>query len=237
MKTSTQIMIDLRLQWPLQLSPAHAIPGDNERVIELPLAVDVLGLHRPGLVLDAGCALLPFMLALPPTVATAARVMHLTQNIGTEPIIAKGEQLSYVSADLRNLSMFADRAFDAVGCISTLEHVGMDNAVYGAAVEADPDSKWTALRELIRVTKQTLFLTVPFREQAIENPKWTYFTRTMLAQMTDLLTPLGSIERAFYGRLSGDRWYGGSPVPLEGLDEIDPFAHVAQIMCMKWTRA
>ena len=43
---------------------------------------------------------------------------------------------------------FPDDSFDQVLLVSTLEHVGADNTVYGLAAEDDPASRGDALREL-----------------------------------------------------------------------------------------
>src|SRR5207302_9377638 len=75
----------------------------------------------------------------------------------------------YEFADLRRLP-YRDDWFSIVLCISTLEHVGLDNRIYGADVEsADPDKEaLLAMRELLRVTAKggTLLLSVPFGARA-----------------------------------------------------------------------
>jgi SAM-dependent methyltransferase len=65
-------------------------------------------------------------------------------------------------ADLRELP-FEDGWFDATLCISTLEHIGMDNRVYSADDSSDEQGDLTALRELGRVTKSggRVLITVP----------------------------------------------------------------------------
>jgi SAM-dependent methyltransferase len=67
-----------------------------------------------------------------------------------------------VVGDLRALP-FADGSFDAALCISTLEHIGRDNSVYGLDGAADAAGMEKALRELRRVLAGhgRLFLTVP----------------------------------------------------------------------------
>jgi SAM-dependent methyltransferase len=58
---------------------------------------------------------------------------------------------------------FADGAFELAFCVSTLEHVGVDNSVYGVAGEHDDGGQERALRELHRVLGRggRLLLTVP----------------------------------------------------------------------------
>jgi SAM-dependent methyltransferase len=72
--------------------------------------------------------------------------------------------VSSTVADLRELP-FADAQFDATLCISTLEHIGMDNQVYfdSSGQRVDEQGDLTALRELGRVTKPggRVLVTVP----------------------------------------------------------------------------
>ncbi|MDE3025359.1 MAG: methyltransferase domain-containing protein [Acidobacteriota bacterium] len=67
-----------------------------------------------------------------------------------------------VIADVRRLP-FADERFDFVVCVSTLEHVGRDNAVYGVDAEPDAAGAEAALRELHRVLSRDgrLLVSVP----------------------------------------------------------------------------
>lgn len=76
------------------------------------------------------------------------------------------DRVRYEFADLRHLP-YRDAWFTSVLCISTIEHVGLDNTIYGARSEraADPTREATrALEELARVTAPggTLLLSVPF---------------------------------------------------------------------------
>jgi SAM-dependent methyltransferase len=82
--------------------------------------------------------------------------------------------VSCLYEDLRALPYRASY-FDAVACISTLEHVGMDNRLYGSDLPpaAEPQREAArALDELVRVLAPggTLFLTVPYG--AAEDHGW-----------------------------------------------------------------
>lgn len=77
------------------------------------------------------------------------------------------QKASYIFVDLRQLA-FLDNSFDIVVCISTLEHIGMDNTmIYTKNKKYEESKKEDYLRvvsELKRILKPegVLFITVPF---------------------------------------------------------------------------
>jgi SAM-dependent methyltransferase len=83
--------------------------------------------------------------------------------------------VSYVFGDLRDLD-FRDERFDAVACISTIEHVGMDNTMYAedlaSAQRSDKSEFVLAVKELKRVLKTggSLYISFPFGRY--ENHGW-----------------------------------------------------------------
>jgi SAM-dependent methyltransferase len=134
--------------------------GFDERAVEYPwLFSRGLG----GKVLDAGSVLnhrhvlervLPEVEAL--TITTLA----------PEPTAFTELGVSYLYADLRELP-FRDGWFDEVVCLSTLEHVGMDNTTYGADAPRAADAAAAgsrALAELLRVVRAggRIHVSVPF---------------------------------------------------------------------------
>lgn len=203
------------------------IQWHNERCIEIPLSQSLLDLRSPGRILDAGCSVNGVMHPEMP-----AEVTHVTLSLREEPIFPGHRH--YVEADLRDLSPFPDQAFDRTACISTLEHVGMDNATYGAPVEADPGSVVQAVRELYRVTKDLLFITVPFREAPLDCGRWRYFTPETL--QSDLCTqfPTDRLKHrtlAYYAEHKGC-WSG----PFDKPQAVDGDGHkVQQIVCLLLT--
>jgi SAM-dependent methyltransferase len=134
----------------------EAPSGNDERLIEIPWA---LARVRPGdRVLDVGTAN-----AEPAYVAAlAGRAREIT---GVDLAETDIPGIRTVVADVRDLP-FEDGAFDLVLCVSTLEHVGRDNRVYGAAQEADPHGVADALDELRRMLADggRLVVTVPCGE-------------------------------------------------------------------------
>lgn len=173
--------------------PVTGITGDNERCIEVPLALEVLRLTEPGWVLDAGCALNGHLYV---TAAPQSHVVHITQAIGSEKLRAEGrEPISYISADLRDLRIIADGAFDRAVCVSTLEHIGMDNRTYGGTLENDPDSAFEAFRELLRVTHGPILVTVPGATTSWMDPRGRH----------RFFSP---VDVGRLARLAGARWFG-----------------------------
>lgn len=140
----------------------------DARVVEVPWVLSRLP-RTSSTILDAGSSLnYEHYLTAPPLVDK-----HLTiLTLAPERRCYAHRRISYVFDDLRHTSL-RDSSFDQIVCISTLEHVGMNNALYtGEENPIDPISHLDAIREFRRVLKPggTLFLTVPFGRR--ENHGW-----------------------------------------------------------------
>jgi SAM-dependent methyltransferase len=136
----------------------QAPPGTDERVVEVPW---VLSRLRPeGRVLEVGYAY-----AEPAYLAALLR--SGVELVGVDLATREVEGMEVVEADVRELP-FEDGSFDQVLLVSTLEHVGADNTVYGLEAESESDgaSRARALRELRRVLRPdgALLVTVPLGE-------------------------------------------------------------------------
>jgi SAM-dependent methyltransferase len=132
--------------------------GSDERPIEIPWCLARYD-GEPS-VLDVGYAFAePAYLA--GLVALGARDL-----VGVDLAEAEVPGLRPVVADVRELP-FGDGIFELAFCISTLEHVGLDNAVYGIEGERDAAGPQRALRELHRVLARNgrMLVTVPCGER------------------------------------------------------------------------
>lgn len=177
--------------------PVWTAIGPNERCVEFPVAAGFLQLNRPGSILDAGCALNQDIKG--PFVAT---LTHFTQSMKREKQ-QPSERRRYLEGDLRDLSQFADRTFDRVLCMSTLEHIGCDNSRYAAPIENCPETIGLAAAELWRVTKQGLLFSVPFRLTYWRERGWQYLTPESLLAIAP---PTADVT--FYRKAEDATWSG-----------------------------
>jgi SAM-dependent methyltransferase len=139
-----------------RLSWLQAAPGTDERVVEIPWVLSRVA--EFGRVLEVGYAH-----------AEAAYLAALMRTgvdlVGVDFAARDLEGIETAQADVRALPFDAG-AFDQVLLVSTLEHVGADNSVYGVAGEPDDDARLRALRELRRILRKggRMLVTVPMGE-------------------------------------------------------------------------
>jgi SAM-dependent methyltransferase len=141
------------------LPAGHGV-GLSERVVEYPW---LLGSGLGGRVLDAGSVL--------NHTHVLDRVLPLVERLDIVTLAPERRSwpergVSYLYADLRELPL-RDGFYDQVVSLSTLEHVGMDVALYGGNVGGAPDPQLEArraMKALRRVLKPggTLYLSVPY---------------------------------------------------------------------------
>jgi SAM-dependent methyltransferase len=183
--------------------PAELGVGVDERTVEYPWYFAHCS-PAPGPRLDAGSTLNHRFLVTRPefhpsdwTFLTLAPEAECHWTLGA----------SYMFADLRSLP-FRDDYFVEIACLSTIEHVGLDNEGYtGKAVSAESRRLdfLTALDELRRVLRPggRLLLTVPFGRY--QNFGWSQqFDAALLDQLTDRFAPTKA-DFTFF-RYSADGW-------------------------------
>jgi SAM-dependent methyltransferase len=139
-----------RLRW------LHAPAGTDERVVEVPWVLSRL--LPEGRVLEVGYAFAE-------TAYLGALLRCGLEVVGADLASRDVAGMDTVEADVRELP-FEDASFDQVLLVSTLEHVGAENEVYGLDVQPDPGARLEALKELRRVlgSSGSLLATVPLGE-------------------------------------------------------------------------
>ncbi|CAA9475586.1 MAG: hypothetical protein AVDCRST_MAG69-409 [uncultured Solirubrobacteraceae bacterium] len=148
------------------------VPGDvNERIVEIPYALSALGTRPPGArVLDVGSA--ESLIAL-----HCASLGYETVALDLRPYPFAHPNLEVVVSKLEEWDA-GDRSFDAILCISTLEHVGL--GWYGETQE-DEGADRRALDRLGAMLAPDGFvvLTVPYGTAGVDAVQRTYDGRAL----------------------------------------------------------
>lgn len=165
----------------------------DERLIEMPwVLARYTGAPR---VVDVGYAN-----AVP---GYLAELVHAAPGevIGLDPVDASMPGVRSVVGDLRAIPL-DDDSVDALLCVSTIEHVGRDNTVYGSGAERDESGILRALEEIARVLAPggRALLTVPVGAEEdhgwfVQLPVETWrslFARTALTVTEDEVYKLGA---------------------------------------------
>jgi SAM-dependent methyltransferase len=190
--------------------------GSDERPVEIPWC---LARYRGETnVLDVGYAFAE------PVYLAALTQLGATRLVGVDLAEAEVPGLEAVCADLRALP-FRDREFDVVFCISTVEHVGQDNARYG--IEPGRGGMEKALRELRRVGRRIL-ITVPAGEPGDHG----WFVQLDPERWLDLFRSTGLLvfEHELY-ELSDDGWRSTPSLPAEGVRYGERGPGASAVLC------
>ena len=184
------------------LPPQYGLRID-ERIVEYPWVLSRLDIAER-LLLDAGSALnFQYILDLPALRSRSVVIYTLS----TEAIM-KRSNVSYIYGDLRHTILGSD-CFDEIVCISTLEHVGMDNTfLYSEDPgfnEAELNDYQDVIREFSRLLKPggKLFITVPFGRY--ENIGWLQqFDQQKIETVLEVFG--GAASNVVYYRYFADGW-------------------------------
>lgn len=188
--------------------PKHYGVGLDERVIEYPWVIARLN-QASGYLLDAGSTLnKAFILDL--DLLQKKRVVIMT--LAPEGTLNRNN-VSYHYGDLRK-TIFTDGIFDEIVCISTLEHIGMDNTQLYTAdktfSEQDAQAYRLVVQEFRRLLKPggQVLLTVPFGKY--ENHGWLQqFNYNMVCDITQVFEPRLSSIMVY--RYFADGWQLSTP--------------------------
>jgi len=143
----------------------------NERIVEIPFAIEALNAARKGCrILDLGCmeSMLPLFIST---------LGYEVTGFDFRKYPYKFPNFTFVQGSVMNLP-FADSHFDAVTCVSTIEHIGI--GFYNDPKEGDsPDI--AGIKEARRVLKPKglLILTVPFGKAFVNNQQRIYDRKSL----------------------------------------------------------
>ena len=176
----------------------------DERVVEYPWVISKLK-TGDDLILDAGSALnFPFIFD---SMTMRDRTFAVC-TLAPELVHYKSPRVSYIYDDLRSL-MLKDDHFDVVTCISTIEHIGLDNTMLYSGDAQHQENKLDdylkVIRELNRVLKPgaKLLLTVPYGKY--QKFSWLQqFDRKMIDAVIEAFD--GSKASVDYFRYENDGW-------------------------------
>lgn len=179
--------------------------GFDERVVEYPWLISKLS-DKATRLLDAG-SILNFDFILQHQKIKSKRICITT--LAPERNCYWKDGISYTFDDLRDLP-FKTHTFDEVVCVSTLEHIGLDNQIYFQSEIGEvknttelnsltkPDSHLIAIKEIHRVLKPNgrLYLTVPFGRSQ-KYPWLQVFDGQGIDRIIDTFSPSGIEETVF----------------------------------------
>lgn len=181
---------------PHELPPGYGRWLD-ERMVEYPWLFSRLP-RGPGRLLDAGSVLNFAPLVRHPLIQDKDLTI---MTLAPEENCFARRGISYVYGDLRSIP-FPGEHFDAVACISTLEHIGLDNTLLytrdAAMKENAPDSHLVALKEMRRVLRPggSLFLSVPFGRRDVRS--WIQiFDAAAISRLIEAFAPCSVCELYF----------------------------------------
>jgi SAM-dependent methyltransferase len=192
--------------------------GLPERVVELLLAR--LSYAPGSRVLDVGYA--NSMICHRDLIRSLPAPRNLTGIDMADPVFDAGELYSEtVRGDICDTE-FPDGVFDLVWCISSLEHIGMDNSGYAGASFAGAPTAERALAEMMRITRPggSLLVTVPFG--AYENHGWfRNFDEETLEELLEPVRLQATIHELYFGHSHVAGWSRADAHELAGTGYLD----------------
>ena len=219
------IAINLAISSPSDGRYGWDNPGIDERVVEYAWIFDRLRAldGARNRILDAGSVLnhRPILDAW----RGAGRSPVSIVTLGYEKFADVSDEVRYEFADLRELP-YRDNWFSHTISVSTVEHIGLDNQIYGSAagaIHAAINPSWEARRsvlELHRVTARggSLLLSVPYG--APSNRGWfRVFDAAALGELTSLQEWTNVRARYFRALREGWRECSAADVADAGYNE------------------
>jgi SAM-dependent methyltransferase len=181
----------------------------TDRYVEYPFVVSSLP-KPPARVLDVGCSG-SYLSLLLCGLGFQVQGIDVREYAITNRI--KFPNFRFSKEDIRRTA-FGDDSFDAVICVSTVEHIGLSGR-YGMDEDIEGDRK--ALQEMKRITKPggIIVITVPFGKAKIIRPDCRVYDFAWLRRIEDDLT---LAQEAYYMQDDPGDWYECSRLEAESID-------------------
>jgi SAM-dependent methyltransferase len=199
----------------------HGPAGTDERVIEIPWCLSRYSGETP--VLDVGYAF-----AVPSYLAGLVE-LGAPELVGVDLAEVEVPGLRSTVGDVRELP-FEEGSFELAICISTLEHIGGDNEIYGVGKHDDAEGPARALRSLRRVLASSgrLLLSVPCGER--QDLGWQ--VQLPPAEWVELFEDAGFVvfEDEIY-ELGADGWASVSPFDPAGVRYGERGPGASAVLC------
>jgi hypothetical protein len=191
----------------------------DERAIEYPWVFSRLENKTTRLIDAGGTLVFPFLLRLP--ILQSKSIVVCT--LGPENWMVQRPNVSYIYGDLRQ-TILREAIFDEIVCISTLDHIGMDNTfmytVDNKYRESNLDDYLLVITELKRllVPQGRFLFTVPFGRR--ENHGWMQqFGQDEVNRAIDVFG--GEVKDAGYYRYEPEGWQKASAVECSDCQYFD----------------
>jgi hypothetical protein len=222
--------------------------GLDERIIEYPWIIANLS-NTPCKLLDAGSTF-NYKVILDNKIINQKEITILTyfpecQNFNER-------RISYLYTDLRDIPIRASY-FDEIVCQSTLEHIDMNNSMYGYESEFNANTSEKSydyilvVKELLRVLNKRgkILITVPYGR--FENHGFfQQFDSEMISQIKESLKPYGFLNEIYY-KYNKDGWGLSNKDECKDAQSYNPHtgigkgndnaAHSRAISCIKFIKA
>jgi SAM-dependent methyltransferase len=196
--------------------------GIDERIVEYPWAFSLLS-DTGGKLLDAGSTF-NFREIVSHDLLKKKELSIYTFFPETWNFVH--QRISYQFGDLRELP-YRDFWFDEIVCISTIEHIGQDNTLYGyqeanEGSETEEREYLPAVKEMVRVLKRggKLLLTFPFGKH-IRYGYFQQFNSIMVQRILEILAGLGHASAVFF-RYTQEGWIFSDEKDCEDCEAYNP---------------
>jgi SAM-dependent methyltransferase len=235
-------------QFAQNLIPNQYAIGFDERLVEYPWLFSRLIKLKGQQVLDAGSTFnFPSLVSHP-----AVQQNHFTiYTFYPEQESFNKQRISYVYGDLRSLP-FKDNHFDCVVCQSTIEHIDMDNSIYGYELASNKEVTQKSyeyekvVHEIVRVLTSNgkLLLTFPYGK--FENHGFfQQFDAEMLGRISNYLHQYGQ-PSTHYFKYTPQGWIISTASDCNDCESYNPHtgkgigndgaAHSRAIACIEFVK-